>query len=178
MIFLLVMDSEEDKRKIVILYEQYHRLMSKIACGILQNYGEVEDVLHDAFEKVAKNMKHIGDPYSKETRNFMAIIAKNTALDLYRKKKCRLEKEVDINKLNEDQTPCIYIADELDENAQILIEAIQKLPNKYREVLSLKFTNQYNNKEISQILNISETNVRQRIFRARKMLEDEMKKQQ
>lgn len=49
-------------------------------------------------------------------------------------------------------------------------EAILKLPINYSTVLRLKYSQGYNNKEVAQILNISEENVRQRISRARKRL--------
>lgn len=49
-------------------------------------------------------------------------------------------------------------------------EAILKLPINYSTVLILKYSQGYSNKEISQILNISEENVRQRISRSRKRL--------
>lgn len=177
MIFLLAIESEEDERKIEILYTQYHRLMYKIAFDVLHNFGDVEDVIHDSFIKVAKNMKHIGDPYCKETRNFLAVIAKNTALDVYRKKKRRWNREVNIKELSLKREPRTYMKTQIDGDEQIVVEAIHNLPNKYREILSLKFSNQYSIKEISEILNITETNVKQRIFRAKKLLEDEIKKQ-
>jgi RNA polymerase sigma-70 factor (ECF subfamily) len=48
--------------------------------------------------------------------------------------------------------------------------AILKLPINYSTVLRLKFSQGYSNKEISEILRISEDNVRQRISRGRKRL--------
>lgn len=64
----------------------------------------------------------------------------------------------------------------IDGDAQFLVQAIRNLPDMYRLPLSLKYTNQYSLKEISEMLNISETNVKQRIFRAKKMLEEEIKR--
>ncbi len=176
MIFLLAIENEEDERKIEILYKQYHRLMYKIAYEVLHNRGEVEDVLHDSFIKIANHMEYIGDPYCKETRNFLAVITKNTALDVYRKKKRRWNREVNMRELYDSSVPRTYMRSTIDGDAQFLVEAIRNLPDMYRVALSLKFTNQYSIKEISKILNISETNVKQRIFRAKKMLEDEIKR--
>ncbi len=176
MIFLLAIETEEDQQKIEILYKQYHRLMYKIAYEVLHNRGEVEDVLHDSFIKIAKNMDNIGDPNCKETRNFLAVITKNTALDVYRKKKRRWKREVSFKEVYDSTAPRTYIKTTVDGDAQFLVEAIRNLPDMYRLPLSLKYTNQYSIKEISDMLNISETNVKQRIFRAKKMLEEEMKK--
>lgn len=176
MIFLLTIVNEDDEKKIEILYKQYHRLMYKIAYEVLHNRGEVEDVLHDSFIKIAKHIDNVGDPYSKETRNFLGLITKNTALDMYRKKKRRWNREVNMRELYDSSVPRTYMRSTIDGDAQFLVEAIRNLPDMYRVALSLKYTNQYSIKEISKILNISETNVKQRIFRAKKMLEEEIKR--
>ncbi len=177
MIFLLAIETEDDKNKMNELFEQYYRLMYKIAYEVLNNHNDVEDVLQDSFEKIARNLEHIGDTKCKETRNFLAVITFNTAIDLYRQKKRRWEKEEELRELNKKRVPCTYMKFEGDCEAQLLLEAIHKLPFMYREVLSLKYTNQCSIKEISKLLNVSETNVKQRIFRAKRMLEEEMKKQ-
>ena len=118
----------------------------------------------------------MGDPYGKEARNFLVVIAKNTAIDLYRKKKRIRRREVDIDELHSKQVPRVYIKTCADEEEKIVINAINSLPPKYRDVLSLKFTQNLSIKEISKILNISETNVKQRIFRAKIKLKEELQK--
>lgn len=51
-----------------------------------------------------------------------------------------------------------------------LWEAIQKLPGPAKEVILLKYYHDLDNEEIAQYLNISESTVRSRLFRARKKL--------
>lgn len=51
-----------------------------------------------------------------------------------------------------------------------LLEYIGQLDEKYRAVLELKYIQQYSDKEISDILDITPKNVNVRTFRARKML--------
>lgn len=176
MIFLMVVETEEEKGKLEILFEQYWSLMYKIALEVLNNHSDVEDVLQDTYEKVAKNIAYIGDPYGKEARNYLAVITKNKAIDLYRKKQRIQNQEIDIKELNQKQIPRVYIKAFEDEEEKVLIEAIDSLPHMYREVMSLKYSNQLSTKEIGKILNISETNVKQRIFRARNMLKEEVQK--
>ena len=176
MIFLMVVETEEEKGKLEILFEQYWRLLYKVALEILRNHSDVEDVLQDTYEKVARNITHVGDPYGKEARNFLVVIAKNTAIDLYRKKKRIRRREVDMDELHSKQVPRVYIKTCADEEEKIVINAINSLPPKYRDVLSLKFTQNLSIKEISKILNISETNVKQRIFRAKIKLKEELQK--
>jgi len=53
-------------------------------------------------------------------------------------------------------------------------EAILKLPINYSIVLRLKYSQGYTNKEISEILRISEENVRQRLVRGRNKLRESL----
>ena len=55
-------------------------------------------------------------------------------------------------------------------NESLLMKGIALLPSNYSSVIFYKYSHGYNNKEIGQILNISEENVRQRIFRGKKKL--------
>jgi RNA polymerase sigma-70 factor (ECF subfamily) len=48
---------------------------------------------------------------------------------------------------------------------EMIKKALNDLPEKYKEVLFLKYVEHKENKQISEILDISEENVRQRISR-------------
>ena len=170
MIYLMLIDTETDKTKFGILYEEYRRLMRKVAFDILKDYGETEDVLHESFLKVAKNMKNVGDPYSKETKNYLVVITKNTAIDLYRKKKRIFENEMCVEELKDYQVPRSYIKTDIDAE-HLILDVLKNLPDIYKNVLLLKYVNHYENKEIARILNIKEGNVRQRLLRGKQMIE-------
>lgn len=170
MIFLMLLDTEEDKTKFSILYEKYRRLMRKVAYDVLRDHGDTEDVLHESFIKIAKNMDNIGDPYCKETKNYLVIITKNTAIDMYRKKKRIYEREMSVPELKDYQGPHSYIKPNLGPE-QIIPEVLINIPDKYKSVLLLKYVNHYENKEIAKMLNLTEGNVRQRVVRGKQMIE-------
>ena len=52
-----------------------------------------------------------------------------------------------------------------------MIELIGQMPESYRSVLLLKYDNGYSTAEIASMLNLTEENVKKRIQRARKKLE-------
>ena len=58
---------------------------------------------------------------------------------------------------------------------QKLIECIHALGDTYREVCDLKFVSGYREREIAEILGISEKNVSVRIFRGRRKLIEMLK---
>ena len=53
----MITGGSDDKRKFIILYEKYSRLMMKVALNILHDSFLSEDAVHDAFVNVAKNME-------------------------------------------------------------------------------------------------------------------------
>lgn len=55
-------------------------------------------------------------------------------------------------------------------------KALDKLPEKLKEAVILKEYSDLNYKEIGKVLGISEGNVKVRIFRARKLLEEILRK--
>lgn len=57
MIYLMMIDAEEDKQKFAILYETYRHLMMKVALNVLKDTFLAEDAVHESFIKIAKNME-------------------------------------------------------------------------------------------------------------------------
>lgn len=57
MILLMMVDTPEEKRKFVILYENYRYLMLKVAADILHDYQLAEDAVQEAFVRVANIWK-------------------------------------------------------------------------------------------------------------------------
>jgi RNA polymerase sigma-70 factor (ECF subfamily) len=59
---------------------------------------------------------------------------------------------------------------EKDYKFEMIKQALEQLPEKYKDIVFLKYVEQKNNDEIAEILGISEDNVRQRLSRAIKKL--------
>lgn len=171
MIYLLLIETDADKRKFEIVYKKYRRLMATVAYDVLHDYNDVEDVLHDSFIKIAKNMHCIKEAESKETRNFVSVIAKRTALDYYRKNKRRRKREFASDKLSEHQIPREYIKDH-DEDMGRIMRVLLELPDEYKEVLILRYVNRLPEKDIAKILGLKEGAVRMRISRGKRMIEE------
>lgn len=178
MIYLMMIDSEEDKCKFEVLYKKYRNLMFAEAKKVLKDNYLAEDAVHDSFVKIINNFEGISSVESKKTKNFVMVITKNTVCDAYRKKVNSMKREIPAD---EDEDSDIYIYDKGKDLSDILctdnkvLNVIRNLPMKYKEVYLLKFVNGYNNREIAKILNISEETVRQRISRGRNIIESILK---
>ncbi len=59
-----------------------------------------------------------------------------------------------------------------------LLEIIMQLPKKYRTIIFLYYYENYKIREISEILNISETNIQTILSRTRKKLKEILKKEE
>ena len=157
----MIIDSPEEKRVFVVIYEKYRYLMMKVAHDVLKDNFLAEDAVHEAFIKIAHNMQNIHDVESVETKRYLIIVAKNAAIDIYRSRK-KMKEKMFIDELGEDAGPITYLKTDIDNE---ILDILKNLPVKYRDVFLLKYSNHMSNAEISKILNISEGTIRQRIAR-------------
>ena len=77
----------------------------------------------------------------------------------------------DLNQINESEEENIP-----QYHPEVLLAAIQKLPEGYREVFNLYFFEEWTHKQISNQLNISESTSRSQLARARRLLKELVKK--
>lgn len=165
LIYLSMIEFEEEKSKFEQLYTTYRQTMFYVANRILKDEYLSEDVVHQAFLRIIDNLSKIDNIDCHKTKGFIVVIVEHIAIDYYRKRKRE-------NYISFDEVE-IYI-DEIKISHNFILsdieEAILKLPINYSTVLRLKYSQGYSNKEISEILKISEENVRQRISRGKKRL--------
>ena len=88
-LYLAMIDSDADKFKFEILYNEYKNLMYYTANRILRNSSDAEDVVHQAFLKVIEILDTISSPRCHKTRALLVTITEHKAIDLYREKQRR-----------------------------------------------------------------------------------------
>lgn len=59
LIYMMMIDSESDQSKFEQIYMKYKGLMFYVANDILHNEHDAEDAVHQAFIKIAENIKKI-----------------------------------------------------------------------------------------------------------------------
>lgn len=173
MIYLMMIDREDDRQKFRFLYEKYRYLLYKVANDILNDPHLAEDAVQDAYIKIAQNILKIGDVHSYQTKRYLIQIIKTTTIDIYRKKAKYHVHEVLVDEIGEDSMAATHIEAEAEDDLfQILLE----LPVKFRDVYILKYSGMLENKEIAKVLGISEGNVRQRLLRGKEIIRKELEK--
>ncbi|MBO4524911.1 MAG: sigma-70 family RNA polymerase sigma factor [Ruminococcus sp.] len=167
MLFLMMMiDSEEERSKFELIYRTYRNLMFYVARDILNDDAAAEDAVQEAFVRIIEKINKISEAKCHKTKRLCVIIVKRIAIDMLRKRAVR-EKDVAPDLLGEefaDDTATLAL-EEVEERYD-LKQAIAKLPERYREVLLLRYRDEYSFAEMAQILGISEDNARKLISRA------------
>ena len=82
MIFLAIIDSNENRLNFEELYFQYEKKMYYTAFQILQNKEDAEDALQNAFWAIARNIEKIDRVDSIETQIYVIKAVKSRALNL------------------------------------------------------------------------------------------------
>ncbi len=152
------------------LYDLYADDLFGISLYYSKNHDEAEDVLHEGFMKVFKNIstfKHKSSLFS-----WMKKIIINTALERYRKQ-YYLTPITDLSENIED-IDRENVINHL--SSKDLIKFIQDLSPKYRMVFNMYAIEGYSHKEISKKLNISEGTSKSNLSRARAILQQKVRK--
>ena len=175
MIYLMMIDAEEDKQKFAILYETYRHLMMKVALNVLKDTFLAEDAVHEAFIKIAKNMGKIGEIDATETKRYLLTITKNATIDIYRKRNHQFQREIYVDELEECNVPVTYAETDVDDG---ILDILRCLPVKYRDVFLLKYSSNMDNNEIAKVLNITKGTIRQRLSRGKIMIQEALNKRE
>lgn len=171
LLFLGLIDTGEGRSKFEQIYNNYRYTMLYIAKGIVKDDSLAEDVVHDSFLKIIERLDDIEDVFCSKTKSFIIIIARNKAIDIFRK--IKRENQIPLDDVEfslEDDSPMPVESIINEEGYNRILGYIGELDEKYRAVLELKYLHEYSEREISNILDITEKNANIRIFRARKML--------
>ena len=169
LIYMALIDSPSDKSKFYALYAKYEKLFFSIAYNILRNKQDTEDAVQEAFLQLAKNIYKISDIHSNKTRSYLIIIIRNEALKIYNARKKQTDYEfTDYSYGNADSYFLL----------SPISRAISRLPAEYGQLLLMKYDNGLSSKEIAQITGSTDGAVRQKLHRAKTLLDKELEKEE
>jgi RNA polymerase sigma-70 factor (ECF subfamily) len=153
------------------LYGLYAKAMYNTALRIVGDPDDAEDVMQEAFLKAFAKIRTYRGEVSVGA--WIKRIVVNKALDFLRLKKDHVPLE-EAGNLEEREDEVLQVDPAC--SADQIREAIGKLPEGYRIVLSLILLEGYDHDEVSQILNISNATSRTQYHRAKKKLVENLKK--
>ena len=153
-----------------LLVDKYKTMAFNIAIQIVRNNEDAEELVQDAFMKVYQSINSFKGE-SKFSTWFYRIVF-NLAVSKTRKKTIDT-KNIDDIKISDSKISETYeefAALEKEERSKQLQEAIKKLSEDEALIITLFYLNENSVEEISEITNFSVSNVKVKLFRARKKL--------
>ncbi len=161
---------EGDKEALLELLRQNWVWLKGLVCGIIQNSQDVDDVLQDICVQVISKIDQLREP--ELFVRWLSKLARRQALQFKRKKRQRVIPFNDeiINQKIDDKNIEQYEIIEKKEQYELILEAINSLPEKYRQVIILQYTGELTYAKIAEILDIPITTVQIRLVRARRMI--------
>lgn len=155
---------------LVALVDQYATILYRVAFSVLRNPTDAEDAVQEAFLRVLRHRDTLGE--IRDHRVWLIRIVWNVVLDRKRRAKSRPETE-DVAELARVLPANGLSAEErvsaAQHHAQVLA-CVERLPAKEREVLMLSAFDELTSVEIAEVLGVTESSVRSRLFRARNLM--------
>jgi RNA polymerase sigma factor (sigma-70 family) len=158
------------------LMKKYYQLIYNLVFRMISKKEDVEDLTQEAFIKAFNSLHNFDKQFAFSTWLFK--IATNNAIDYLRKKKLAtfsIDREIESEDsdfkfeiADSENKPDKYIIDK--ERKNIIEEAIESLPKKYREVIVLRHQKEMEYEEIAKKLKLPLGTVKAHIFRGREML--------
>ncbi len=161
---LLSNGGKESEFAFLEIYRRYSGRIYAYCRRFLGNKEDAMDVFQDTFVRFYHSSKEVRQMSNLSA--FLLRIAKNLCLNYLRQKKQSLEVE--------DYMSHIDIENQNDTNEMLKLihDAINQLPDDYREIFILREYQGMSYNEIAQHLNISLSLVKVRLFRAKEKLRE------
>lgn len=152
----------DDQQKLSLLYDLHEQRLYHIAFSVLQDVAQAEDVTQDCFVKIAGMLSQIEDCNSDKTKFLLMRMAKNLAIDRYRKQKrqCSFGEELDILPAKEN-------IEQHTLQKHLLQFLLSGLDTPSREIIKLRCFYDLSYKEIASRLAIGEDAAMKRFQRAK-----------
>lgn len=156
------MDKRDLEKEFETKYNNYGKMLFRIAFLYVGNSADAEDILQDVFIKYLSKEQKFKD--IEHEKAWFIRVTQNKALD-YLRKKGRKSLSLD------DIETFTY---EKESSSAEILKKVLALPEKYKSSVILYYYNDYTVEEISKILKISKSAVKMRLKRSREILKIEL----
>ena len=166
------------------LVKRYEHQLYNFSLRMCRDHSDAEDMVQETFLNVFRYVKNFR--YETKFKNWLYKVATSTCIKKRRKSKFAPEKELSLEEFrpsDETEVPdhvpdwALMPLDKLlnEELIGAINQGILSIPKKYRMVIVLRDIEGFSTAETAQILNLSPTNVKVRLHRARLFLRDKLK---
>jgi len=163
-----------DTNAFAYLIDKYKNMTYTLAIKIVKNHEDAEEVAQDSFLKAYEKLSSFKGESKFST--WLYTIAYRNAITKIRKKRVEtadIDSYVINNHSDGSDSPQLE-ALKNEEQHRYVKEAIERLPEKDALLITLFYLNESSIEEIEQITEMSQSNIKVRLHRARKKLNTEL----
>lgn len=164
-----------DQKAYAELYNYYKDSLHSMLLKMTNNPEKADDLTIESFVQAFKNLHQYTPDYAFSTWLFK--IASNHCIDyIHKSRQIQFDTDVLLENIEDGDS------DQLDqiikkEKINLISDVINKLKPQYRELIELRYLNDYSYKEIADELSLPIATVRARLFRARELIFSILKKE-
>ena len=163
-----------DKEALQLLLKRNWGWLKGLVYSVLTDTQELDDVLQEVCLRVITRIHTLREP--ERFRAWLAAVARREVLKHYRR---RTHEKVQMDEGTLSLKLDGYVRDPLQdvEKSELcsrILEAVKKLPEKYREVFVLAHTGELTYAEMAEVLDVPMTTMQIRLVRARRMVQDQV----
>lgn len=161
------------------LYHEYKTLVFNVALNYLQNVEDAEEITQDVFVKIYNSLSNFNQKSSYKTWIYRITI--NQCLDYIKQKNSqrrififgrKSQNEQEYLNTSTFEHPGILMENK--EDAALLFEVINTLPENQKTAFLLSKLDGLSNPEISEIMQLSISSIESLIFRAKAALQEKL----
>lgn len=150
------------------LFNKLHQPVLNYIYHMLGDRQRAEDVTQDAFIRAHNQLGKLGPPY--DFKSWVFRIASNLAIDMLRRERRLVDLDEDEPMMPPNGPTTRRPAErkvQRQQERRAVWASLDQLPTNYRQALVLREINQLSYQEVSRALDVSYTNARQLVHRAR-----------
>jgi RNA polymerase sigma factor (sigma-70 family) len=164
------------------LINMYQRLVTHIVFRMVADNVDREELCQEIFIKIYRNLDSFN--FNAKLSTWIAKIAHNHCINFLRKHKLNLLDDMTGDEKNEEEFPITeslhsktVLPDQESEKKEMtrnIRTEIENLPDKYKMIITLYHLDEMSYKDIAEVIDMPEGTVKSYLFRARKMLKENL----
>ena len=153
-----------DKQAFRAIYDEYYERAMRTAYSMTRDEADASDAVQETFIRIYQNINtfDINRPFKPW---FYRILTNEVRRILSKRKNNQNIEETVHENLRIDSKEAEYV------EQQFIHQALSKVKDEHREVIVLKYLDGFSEKEVSELLSITVSAVKSRLYQARKKLQ-------
>lgn len=142
------------------IYNRHIDTVYRVCFSFMKNAADTEDMVQETFLRLILSKKEFQS--NEHEKAWLIVTASNVCKDALKHWRRSVE--------NIDDYPFLESGSSLEEDGMGMLYAILALPVKYKEAVYLYYYEGYSSAEIAKMMHCSDSTIRNRLSRARKLL--------